>query len=85
MKLNKRYFRSIKSNVSFYVSSTILTIMTLFLFFMMNISGKAIWEFGDKFFISQNVEDANFTTYLPISEDEIEELEKEYTEMKKII
>ena len=78
MKLNKRYFRSIKSNVSFYVSSTILTIMTLFLFFMMNISGKAIWEFGDKFFISQNVEDANFTTYLPISEDEIEELEKEY-------
>lgn len=78
MKLNKRYFRSIKSNVSFYVSSTILTIMTLFLFFMMNISGKAIWEFGDKFFISQNVEDANFTTYLPISEEEIEELEKEY-------
>lgn len=79
MKLNKRYFRSIKSNVSFYVSATVLTIMTLFLFFMMNIAGKAIWEFGDEFFISQNVEDANFTTYLPISEEEIEELEKEYS------
>ena len=79
MKLNKRYFRSIKSNVSFYVSATVLTIMTLFLFFMMNIAGKAIWEFGDEFFISRNLEDANFTTYLPIPEEEIEELEEEYS------
>lgn len=78
MKLNKRYFRSIKSNLSFYVSSTVLTIMTLFLFFMMNIAGSAIWEFGDKFFESQNVEDANFTTYLPISDEKIKELEEEY-------
>lgn len=52
--------------------------MTLFLFFMMNIAGKSIWEFGDKFFETQHVEDANFITYLPISETEIEELEKEY-------
>ena len=79
MKLNKRYFRSIKSNLSFYTSATILTIMTLFLFFMMNIAGKAIWEFGDNFFASQNLEDANFTTYLPISEEEKDKLEKEYS------
>lgn len=78
MKLNKRYFRSIKSNLSFYISSTVLTIMTLFLFFMMNIAGSAIWEFGDDFFQTQNVEDANFTTYLPIAEEEIKELEKQY-------
>lgn len=79
MKLNKRYIRSIKSNLSFYISATVLTIMTLFLFFMMNIAGKSIWEFGDDFFKKQNVEDANFTTYLPIADDEIEELEKRYT------
>lgn len=79
MKLNKRYSRSIKSNLSFYVSATVLTIMTLFLFFMMNIAGVAIWEFGDDFFYSQNVEDANFTTYLPISEEEIKELEEKYS------
>ena len=78
MKLNKRYFRSIKNNASFYVSSTVLTITTLFLFFMMNIAGKSIWEFGDKFFESQHLEDANFTTYLPISDDEIAELEAKY-------
>lgn len=78
MKLNKRYSRSIKSNLSFYVSSTILTILTLFLFFMMNIAGKSIWDFGDRFFDTQNVEDANFTTYLPISEEDRKVLEKEY-------
>ena len=78
MKLNKRYFRSIKSNRSFYVSATILTVTTLFLFFMMNIAGKSIWEFGDNFFRTQNIEDANFTTYLPISDEDMKELEKEY-------
>lgn len=79
MKLNKRYFRSIKSNLSFYVSATVLTVMTLFLFFVMNIAGSAIWEFGDKFFETQNLEHANFTTYLPITEEDMEELEREHS------
>ena len=79
MKLNKRYLRSIKQNRSFYVSSTLLTIMTIFLFFIMNIAGDAIWEFGDNFFASQNLEDANFTTYMPISDTEIETLEEKYS------
>ncbi len=78
MKLNKRYFRSIKNNLSFYVSATVLTVTTLFLFYMMNIAGKSIWEYGDEFFRTQNIEDANFTTYLPIPDEEMEELEKEY-------
>ncbi len=78
MKLNKRYSRSIKSNLSFYISTTILTIMTLVLFFIMNIGGEAIWEFGDRFFTTQNLEDANFTTYLSISEEAQTELEQEF-------
>lgn len=78
MNLNKRYFRSLRSNASFYVSSTVLTITTIFLFFIMNISGQSIQEFGESFFDTQKVENANFTTYLPISEDEIAELEKTY-------
>ncbi len=73
MKLNRRYVRSIKSNLSFYISAAVLTIMTLFLFFMMNIAGSAIWKFGDDFFATQNLEDADFTTYLPISEEELKE------------
>lgn len=78
MKLNKRYSRSIKSNLSFYISTTVLTIMTLILFYIMHIAGESIWEFGDKFFASQKLEDANFTTYFPISEEEIRNLEEQY-------
>lgn len=79
MKLNKRYPRSIKSNLSFYISATVLTVMTLVLFFIMNIAGEAIWEFGDEFFASQRVEDANFTTYLQIPEEELDELREKYS------
>ena len=78
MTLNKRYSRSIKSNLSFYVSTTILTVMTLVLVFIMYMGGKAIWEFGDKFFVRQNLEDAEFETYLPISAEAENELEKEF-------
>lgn len=79
MKLNKRYLRSIRGNISFYVSATVLTIMTLVLFYVTNIAGEAIWRFGDEFFESQKVEDANFTTYMPLPVEEIERLEEEYS------
>ncbi|MCQ2540574.1 MAG: hypothetical protein MJ114_09060, partial [Acetatifactor sp.] len=62
MNLRKRYSRSFKSNMSFYVSSTILTITTLFLFFMMNLGGHGILDFGEKFFSEHHREDANFST-----------------------
>lgn len=78
MTLKKRYSRSIKSNLSFYVSTTILTVMTLILVFIMYMGGKAIWEFGDTFFVSQNLEDAEFETYQPISAEAENELEEEF-------
>lgn len=77
-KLNKRYKRSIKENLSFYVSSTVLTIVTLFIFYMLNIAGNGIIQFGDEFFERNNVEDGEFSIYLPISQNEISELENEY-------
>jgi putative ABC transport system permease protein len=78
MKLNKRYRRSIKHDRSFYISSSLLTILTLLLFFIMNISGEAIAKFGDDFFAEQKVEDAEFSTYLPIPDEEITALEEKY-------
>lgn len=78
MELNKRYRRSIKHDRSFYISSSLLTILTLLLFFIMNISGEAIAKFGDDFFAEQKVEDAEFSTYLPIPDEEITALEEKY-------
>lgn len=78
MKLNRRYTRNIRENLSFYIASTVLTVVTLFLYFMFAIAGNAILNFGTDFFASQKVEDENFTTYTPIPDEEITKLEEEY-------
>ncbi len=53
--------------------------VTLMLFYLFYIAGLGINNFGDSFFASQQLEDANFTTYLEISEEELASLEKEYS------
>lgn len=78
MKLNRRYIRNIKENLSFYISATVLTIVTLLLYFLFNIAGNAILDFSEDFFQRNKLEDAHFSTYLPISSEEIAQLEKEY-------
>ncbi len=78
MKLNRRYHRSIKSNLSFYMAAGVLTIVTLLLFYLFYMAGKGIASFGETFFAEQKLEDANFTTYLSISHEDIEKLEREY-------
>lgn len=78
MKLNRRYIRNIRENLSFYISSTVLTVVTLLLYFLFNIAGNAILDFGDKFFERNMLEDAHFETYVQISEEELATLEKKY-------
>lgn len=68
MTLNKRYKRNIKENLSFYIVVTILTAVSLFLFYLFYICGTGIKEYGDDFFERNNLEDASFTTYFPISD-----------------
>ncbi len=76
--LSRRYLRNIKANTSFYVSATLLTVATVVLFFLCNLGGHAILDFSAHFFVEQNIEDAHFTTYLPISEEEAASYEEEY-------
>lgn len=78
MKINRRYARNVRENLSFYVASTVLTIVSICLFFVMNIAGNGIKDFGEEFFEEHNVEDAFFTTYYPISDEELASLEKEF-------
>lgn len=78
MKLNRRYARNIRENLSFYISSTVLTIVTLLLYFLFNIAGNAILDFSVDFYERNKVEDAYFTTYLPIPEEEITKLSDTY-------
>lgn len=78
MKINRRYVRNIKENLSFYVASTVLTIVSVFLFLLFHIAGNGILEFGEEFFREHNVEDASFTTYRPIPDEELAALEREF-------
>ncbi len=78
MKLNRRYTRNIRENLSFYISAAVLTIVTLLLYFLFSIAGNAILDFGEEFFARNKLEDAHFSTYLPISDEKMAELENEY-------
>ena len=78
MKLRRRYIRNIRQNLSFYIASAVLTMAALFLFFLFHSAGNAILDFADEFFEKQKLEDAHFTTYVPIPESDVEEMEEEY-------
>ncbi len=78
MKLNRRYARSIRENLSFYISAAVLTVATLLMFYLFNIAGNAILEFSADFYPAHRLEDANFTTYLPIPDGVLAELETDY-------
>lgn len=78
MKLNRRYTRSIRENRSFYLSSTVLTVVTLLLYFLFNLAGNAILDFSVDFYERNKVEDAHFATYKGIPDEELRELADTY-------
>ncbi len=78
MTLTKRIKRSVRENISFYVPAILLTMVTIMMFYLFYIGGTGINDFGDIFFESQSIEDAHFTTYIPISDEDISELESKY-------
>lgn len=78
MKLNKRYARNIRSNLSFYISASVLTMVGLLLFYLFYVAGTGIGKYGDDFFSRNNREDASFTTMNEISGEALSELEKKY-------
>ena len=78
MTLRRRYLRNIRENLSFYIASTVLTILTLLTFFLYEISGSAILDFSKDFYATQAREDAHFTTYTAIPDEDIPKLEAEF-------
>ena len=78
MTLNRRYLRNIKENLPFYIASTVLTMVSLLLFYLFYIAGTGIMEYGDDFFENHNLEDASFTTYVEIPDNEISKIEDTY-------
>jgi len=78
MKLNKRYSRSVRSYLSFYVSASVLTMVTLLMFFLLYTSGSAVKKYSDEFAERNNRQDAEFETYEPIPDSELTSLSQKY-------
>ena len=78
MTLNKRILRSFKTNFSFFLFSIILTIITVAFIISAISTGQVLKDVMVEFMTSYNTENAEFTVYNDITEDEIKSLEKEF-------
>lgn len=78
MTINKRAVRSIKKNISFYIISTILTVLICILIVAPISTGHNMTNVIDKFVDDYKAEDAEFVTYNPISDDDMAKLENDY-------
>ncbi len=78
MTINKRAARSIKKNISFYIISTILTVLICILIVAPVSTGHNMTKVIDKFVDDYKAEDAEFVTYKPISDDDMAKLENDY-------
>ena len=78
MILNKRYRRDIRHHMSLYVSATLLTVISLLLFYLYYICGTGILSYVYETFESQKIEDAHFSTYQEMSDADIAAYEQEF-------
>lgn len=76
--LNKRIKRNIKNNLSFYLISTILTMLITAFIIAAASTGNTLTDLIQDYMKRLKVENAEFSTYITIPDDEITRLEKEY-------
>ena len=76
MIIFRRYKRDLFKNLSFYISASVLTAVTIFLFLTIFTSGSRVKETIKRFSDKQNIENAEFVVLKDI--DNKEELEEKY-------
>lgn len=78
MTLQKKIQRSVKKNLSFYLTGSILTALTVMLLVgAVTVSGS-LYHCFDAYFAETKIEDAEFATLSEIPEDEMEQLKEQY-------
>ena len=78
MTLQKKIARSVGKNLSFYLTGSILTAITIMLLVGAFAVSHSIYECFTPYFDETRVEDASFVTMTEIPEEEREALEKAY-------
>ena len=82
LTLNKRYLRNVKKNFSFYLFSTLLTVIAicLFLCFHAGINGEKTYL--EEFRSASCVEDGEFTLPAALTTEDISEMESKLPKKK---
>lgn len=78
MTLQRKITRSIKKNLSFYLTGSLLTAITVMLLIGAFAVSESLYTWADVYYEKTNIEDASFQTQIPITEEEMAELEKNY-------
>lgn len=78
MTINKRAGRSIRKNKAFYIISIILTTLTSMIIVAAVSTGHTLTNVVKNFVDDYKAEDAEFVTYKPLTDEDIENLENEY-------
>ncbi len=78
LKINKRYFRSVKVNIIFYVAASLLTMLSVMAFALLYTSGIGIKDYVNKVFKENVVEDASFQSLVEVEEEDIKALEDKH-------
>lgn len=78
LRLNGRYKRSIKTNIIFYISASLLTMLCVMAFALLYTCGIGIKNYVNNMFETCVVEDANVVTVIDIEPEEIDEISSTY-------
>ncbi len=78
MTLQRKITRSIKKNLSFYLTGSLLTAITVMLLIGAFAVCESLYTWADAYYEKTNIEDASFQTQIPITEEEMAQLEKDY-------
>ena len=65
LRLNKRYKRSVKTNIIFYIAASLLTMLSVMAFALLYTCGNGIKNYVFNMFETCVVEDANVDTLVP--------------------
>lgn len=76
--LNRRHLRTIRKNLSFYISAVLITMFAIFIFMSILATKEGLQDYVDTMAEEHSVEDAQFILAEELTDEEIEELEDTY-------
>ena len=78
MMLQRKIIRSVKKNLSFYLTGSLLTAVTVMLLIGAFSVSESLYAWADAYYAKTKIEDGSFQTQFPIKDAELSQLEQTY-------